>query len=110
MFLQRIFLSCLLTSALWAQSTGAISGFVTDPSGLPVPSATVTAVLVQQQVRRVAQSGQDGSFLLTALQPGDYTLTVEKQGFQRVTQTNLVLAVNQNLRVDAQLRVGQTSE
>jgi hypothetical protein len=118
MFLQRIFdrfcaaaaLSFVLTSGLWAQSTGAISGFVTDPSGLPVPAATVTAVLVQQQVHRTVQSGQDGSFLLTALLPGDYTLTVEKQGFQRVTQTNLVLAVNQNLRVDAQLRVGQTSE
>src|SRR4051794_13963581 len=111
MFLQQVFASRFCTAVillfvlnipLSAQSTGTISGFVIDPTGLPVPGAAVTAVLLQQQVRRTVQSGQDGSFLMTALLPGDYYLTVEKQGFQRVTQTDLVLAVNQNLRVDAQ--------
>ena len=105
-----LILSFIIAPMILAQATGTISGFVTDPTGLPVPSASVSAVLVDQQIRRTTQTGSDGSYLFPALPPGRYTITVERPGFQRITETDAVLAVNQNLRVDAQLRVGQTSE
>ena len=92
--LLAVLLSVCSTVLLRAQSTGTISGFVTDASGAPVPSASVTALLVEQQVRRTSQTGTDGFFNFTALLPGEYTLIVEKQGFQRLSQTGAVLTVN----------------
>ena len=100
----------LAAGTLLAQSTGTISGFVTDPTGASVPGASVTATLVQQQVTRTVQSNEGGFYTFNALPPGDYTLEAEKTGFQKLVRTEIVLTVNQNLRADFALKVGQASE
>ncbi len=97
-------------TCLFGQATGTISGFVTDPSGAVVPGASVTATLIQQQVRRTVESNADGFYTLNAMPPGDYSLTVEKAGFQRLERSGIAVTVNQNLRVDVELRVGQAAE
>ncbi|HWC00464.1 MAG TPA: carboxypeptidase-like regulatory domain-containing protein, partial [Bryobacteraceae bacterium] len=100
----------LALPAAFAQSTGTIGGIVTDPSGAFVPGANITATLLQQNVARTTQSNADGFYTFNAMPPGTYTLTVEKTGFQRLVRTDLSLTVNQNLRADLALQVGQTSE
>lgn len=112
-FRQLIALSGLIffgSTVAAGQSTGTLSGFVTDQTGAIVPNASVTAVLVEQQVQRSVQAGADGSYLFTALLPGEYTVAAEARGFQRIVQTGVQVTVNQNARVDISLRVGQTTE
>ena len=101
---------CAGAGALRAQSTGTISGFVTDPTGAVIPGAPVTATLVDQQVTRTAQSNESGFYIFNAMLPGNYTLAAEKAGFQRLVRTEVNLTVNQNLRVDLALKVGQANE
>src|SRR5689334_7144466 len=111
---KNFFLPCMML-ALWlpaaavAQVAGTISGFVNDASGAPVPTAKVTALLVEQQIQRTAESNAEGFYTLNALPPGTFTITVEKAGFERLVRTGAVLTVNQNLRVDATRQVGQIS-
>ncbi len=99
-----------LPGALQAQVTGTISGYVTDPSGAAVPQATVTATLVQQNVTRSVESNAEGFYNLPALLPGVYTLTAQKSGFERLVQTDVILTVNQNLRLDLKLQLGAVTE
>ncbi|MEJ7616592.1 MAG: carboxypeptidase regulatory-like domain-containing protein [Pyrinomonadaceae bacterium] len=94
-----------------AQSTtGTVSGYVTDQNGAAVTEAAVTATLVQQNVIRSVRSSDEGFYDFAALPPGEYTISVEKTGFQRVTQTGLMLSVNQNLRLDLDLKVGDIEQ
>ncbi len=99
-----------LPTVLEGQVTGTMSGYVTDPSGAAVPQARVTATLVQQNAIRTAESNAEGFYNFPALLPGVYNLTVEKQGFERLVQTDVTLTVNQNVRLDLKLKLGTVAE
>jgi hypothetical protein len=98
--------SAILACALHAQVTSRISGYVKDSSGAVIPSATVTAVSVEQKLTRTANSDTTGYYELVAIPAGSYDINVEAPGFQHQTQSGVGLQVNQNLRLDVQLRPG----
>jgi hypothetical protein len=97
------------TPDLMAQ-TGTISGFVSDPSGAAIPGAKVTATLVQRNLMRTALADELGAYVFNAMPPGDYRMEAEKTGFQRLVRSDLNLAVNQNLRVDIALQLGELAQ
>lgn len=96
----------------WAQLvTGSISGNVTDASGGALAGAKVTLTNQRTGEARSAQSNDAGAFNFPALQPGTYTIKVERQGFRSLAQKNLVLTANDKLSLgDLELEVGQVSE
>jgi len=102
--------SFLLPAEAKAQATGTMSGYVKDSSGGVVPHAQVIATLVQHGTTYRAETNDEGFYNFPALDPGEYTLAVEKQGFNRSVQTGLSLSVGQNLRVDATLAVGAVTQ
>jgi hypothetical protein len=59
---------------------------------------------------RQAQTDDSGNFLVTQLIPGEYEISIEKQGFRRFVRTGVVLQVGQRARVDAGLTVGSITE
>jgi len=73
----------LIGSTLSAQTTGSISGRLTDNSGSPVSYATVTLLRPDSSVANGDLSKDDGSFRITAVAMGSYTLRVESIGFSR---------------------------
>lgn len=99
----------LLTPGLKAQ-TGTISGIVADPSGAAIPDAKVTATLVLRNVTRTVQTNELGSYLFNAMPPGEYRVEAEKPGFRRLVRTDITLAINQNLRVDLALQLGELAQ
>src|SRR5947208_1714476 len=105
-----VFLLANLPVILRSQTTGTLSGFVADPSGAGVPNATVTATLVSRNMSHTVESNAEGFYNFAALQPGAYSVTVEKTGFERLTQTGVDLSVNQNVRLDFPLRLGTTTQ
>ena len=76
----------LLTSVAWGQVSGTMSGYVTDNTGALVPSATLTATIEGRGTTFSATSNTEGFYTFTALEPGTYTLSVEKQGFKHYFQ------------------------
>ena len=73
-------------STLHAQVAGTISGFVKDPTGAIVPGATVTAVLIGQQLTRGTESDSTGFYNMLSLQPGAYEISTTAQGFEKQVQ------------------------
>ncbi len=100
----------LLSAAVGQESTGSISGDVTDPSGAAVPHATIVVTSVQTGVARKVTSSAGGSFVVTNLSVGDYSLTTEAPGFKKFEATKIRLDVNDRLKVPVRLEIGGTTE
>lgn len=63
------------------QALASISGRVLDLREQPVPNATIRIEDPSRGVSRETKTEEDGSFTLRTLQPGTYTITVEKEGY-----------------------------
>src|SRR5437764_14358073 len=100
---RRLFCCLVLTlvsTALFAQQTGSISGKVTASDKSALPGVTVEARSNVLPQARVTTTGTDGGYSLRALLPGNYTLTFTMAGMQTVTRNATVLLL-QNTPVDA---------
>jgi outer membrane receptor protein involved in Fe transport len=91
--------------------TGSISGTVTDPSGGLIVKATVVLTSDQTSSTRTVETNEEGSFTFAAVQPGVYTIRIEKQGFQALVKQKNVLTANERLALgEVELTAGQVSE
>ena len=95
---------------LTAQTTAEITGRVVDPSKAAVPGATVTALNIDKRTERTTTSNDQGFYTLNSLDTGAYQISVQLSGFKALTRTGIKLDVNQSLRLDFALEVGQFSE
>ncbi|MFB3827911.1 MAG: carboxypeptidase regulatory-like domain-containing protein, partial [Bryobacteraceae bacterium] len=87
-----------------------VVGQVRDASGASVAGAALALKHVDTNETRRAVTGSDGEFTIPDLAPGAYELTAEKEGFERLHQTGLVLAVDQIARLDLALKVGSVTQ
>lgn len=99
-----------LSIALFAQDTGSISGVVTDPSGALVQGAQITSTNVATGATRTAETNSSGFYSLANLVPGNYTIKVEKQGFQTVSFQNTPVTVAQAAVLNAKFSVGEVQQ
>ena len=90
--------------------TGLITGTVTDPSGAAVPGATVTVVNERTSATRSATTNEQGSFSFPELDPGVYTLTVNKTGFKKLTERNVELHVADVTALAVKMEMGAANE
>jgi hypothetical protein len=107
-----LFVICLLAGIVsgWAQTTGTLLGKVTDQSGAAIPSATiqVTNTLTGLTARAIATS--EGSYLVPLLPIGRYSISVAASGFKSFHDSNVEVAVAQDIRVDVKLEVGRVDQ
>src|SRR4051794_18481847 len=103
LFVWSIFL--VSSEPLAAQYRASLQGSVTDPQGGVVPGATVTLTSKETAVARTATTSNSGVYAISGLAPGQYSLTVEKQGFARKQLGNLTIANEQSRAQDVQLDV-----
>jgi Carboxypeptidase regulatory-like domain/TonB-dependent Receptor Plug Domain len=95
----------------WAQNAaGRIIGNVTDPTGASVPGAAVTVTNLATQASQRVVTDESGHYQVPLLPIGNYSVTIEKEGFQQQVFHNQTLQINQSLLVDAQLSIGQKTE
>jgi hypothetical protein len=98
-------------SLLQAQvDTGSISGVVTDASGAVLKGATVTLTNEGTGAELTTTTGDSGTYTLSPVRIGNYTLTASSAGFQKATQKNLTVNVGANLLANFTLKPGAVSE
>ena len=100
------FVSALISPLSFADSTGTITGTITDPGGAVVPKAHIIVRNEETNALRDAQSNDDGDYTVALLPPGRYQVTVEMQGFQREITSGVIVNVDQTVRVDFALVIG----
>jgi len=79
--------------------TGRIAGTVHDPTGAPMPGASV-AVTNQGGVTRVVRTNMAGAYELTDVLPGSYTVTADVQGFRKAVRADQRVAAGATTTVD----------
>ena len=101
----------LFPMSLLAQGTAAtVSGFVTDPTGAKIPTATVTFTNAATGVVATATTNGEGLYHLNGLLPGIYSATVTMQGFKTAVQQGIDLHLEDQVSLDYALQLGVSSE
>src|SRR5215470_721457 len=86
-FTSSLFLSAL---GLFAQTTSTeVLGTVTDQTGAIVPGAKITLLRTQTGERRTSVSDGSGNYSFPLIEIGEYTVTVEMQGFKSQVKTGV---------------------
>jgi hypothetical protein len=89
---------------------GTITGAVRDASGSVIPGATVTITNDATSVKIDTTTNATGEFAVPSLQPGVYTIRVEKTGFRPSEEKGLSLDAATTVRADATLQIGTSKE
>jgi hypothetical protein len=109
MLLMGLLIFCT-TAAFSQMNTADIAGIVSDPVGAVVPGARVVALNIETQRTFTSVTSDSGQYLLTQLPLGEYTLTVEAQGFKQAVQEHVVPHVSDHVRQDFSLQLGDISQ
>jgi len=98
-------LGFLFTLNIFAQTDQArIVGTVTDAAGAVIPGASVLVKNEKTGDERTIVAGEDGAYIVAALKPAYYTITVSKKDFAVAESKNVQLSVGQELNLNVTLQ------
>src|SRR5262249_50868081 len=105
-------LACLLAAATAEAQTfsGQISGVVRDTTGAGIPGVTLTARNAGTNFTRTIISNESGVYVMPAIPIGTYDITAELSGFQTQIRKGVTLQVDDSLRINFDLTVGQVTD
>ncbi|MDR3699193.1 MAG: carboxypeptidase regulatory-like domain-containing protein [Candidatus Sulfopaludibacter sp.] len=110
-FLVKATLCLLVTLCALAQSDrGTITGTVMDPAAAVVPGAKIVVRNVDNGAVSETTTTGTGDYTLTSLPAGKYEVSVEANGFKKLTRENITVEVAQTTRVDLAVQVGASTE
>jgi hypothetical protein len=93
-------------ASVFAQSAATgIHGDVADPSGAVIPGATITVTTPSGKVAATATSSATGSYSVTPLAPGIYSVDIMEQGFAPFHADNITVVAGQLRKLDAVLSI-----
>lgn len=102
-----VFSACMFAMA--QGTTSRVTGTVTDSSGAAVPGANVTLTADGTSRGLTTTTNDSGVYLFDLIQPGFYSLAVEKDGFKRFISTGNNVIVNIPATINVGLEVGDVS-
>jgi len=104
------FLLCAIVISAQTAGTGALTGTVTDPSGSAIPGATITATNTGNGQSRAATTGENGSYRLSLLPPGNYRVKFEANGFAGIEVPTVQINVTETPVLNRSLNVGTETQ
>ncbi len=100
----------LLSSLLYGQANGSLSGTVADKTGSVISGATVKITSQETGLAREAKTDDSGHYLVPLLPVAHYTIRVESQGFQTTEQKDVRLQVDEQREVNFALNPASVSQ
>lgn len=101
----------LAVSNVFAQTeTATVSGRVTDLTGAVVPGVGVELLSLERGTTRQTKTNHSGIYTFQGCQPGQYHITIRKDGFRRIEFVGLILNIQDHVEKNFQLQVGSVSE
>ncbi|HUY80757.1 MAG TPA: carboxypeptidase-like regulatory domain-containing protein [Acidobacteriaceae bacterium] len=87
-----------------------MTGTVTDTTGAIIPNAQVTITNLGTGVKTQVSTGSAGTYTVSGLIPGTYTLAVAAPGFQKYVQTQIHIEVSTTATINATLKAGSSTQ
>ena len=102
---------CLFAVPTFAQDVRArVQGLVTDSSQAVIVGAEVILTNEGTSVAAVTKTNNNGQYLFDFVIAGNYSISVEMQGFRKFIQKNILVQSRGDITVDAKLDVGSAAE
>ncbi len=92
------------------QTTGAVTGRVSDSSGAVIVGAQVALINTQTGIVQETKTGETGDFQFLFVQPGVYAVEAGSTGFKSFRRDGIIVEVNRSLAVPVTLAVGVMTE
>ena len=106
-----LLLGLLLPALATAQSvTGTIFGTVRDATGAAIRATSVVLTETSTGFSRIVATDEGGAYAAPLLATGEYTIRVQVAGFKTESVTGIVIGVDQKVRVDVDLTIGDVSD
>lgn len=103
------FFLCLASVSLTCQeTTGSLTGKVTDDTGVALPGVSVvlnSPALVTKNLTTV--TNDSGWYIVRALPPGVYSVKTSIQGFETQEKPGIIVGQSKGFRVDFSLKIGK---
>src|SRR5258708_15871220 len=90
--------------------TATVSGLVTDRTGATVPAADVRLQSVERGTVTTTATNDAGIYVFPSVHPGQYQISVHKQGFKQVDLLGLIVNVQDHVEQNFRLEVGSVTE
>jgi len=90
--------------------TATVSGLVTDRTGAPVPGAEMHLLSVERGTETTTTTNDAGIYVFPTVHPGQYQISVQKQGFKQVDLLGLIVNVQDHIEQNFHLEVGSIAE
>ena len=101
----------LAAVAAFAQNDrGTVTGTITDPANASVPGAKLVLRNTETGAVAETQTTPTGNYTLSSLPVGTYDLSVQATGFKIAVEKQLLVQIDQTLRLDVKLEVGSATE
>jgi hypothetical protein len=102
---------CVPCAIVIAQTESArISGLVTDSSGAVVDSAVILLQNTEQGTSSTVTTNHAGFYVLPGVRPGQYRISVRKNGFRSVDVLGIVVNVQDRIEENFKLQPGSVTE
>ncbi len=101
---------CLISAVLAQQPTADVTGLISDATGAAIPAAAIEIVNIDTGLHWDTTSNESGNYVFTSLPPGNYRISIRKQGFEASARSAFELTVGQRARLDFQLKVGNVTD
>src|SRR6266481_9112996 len=106
-----LFVTIWCASAVMGQTeTATVSGLVTDRSGAAVPGAEMRLLSVERGTIATTATNDVGIYVFPSVHPGQYQISVHKQGFKQVDLLGLIVNVQDHIEQNFRLEVGSVAE
>ncbi len=105
----------MIAAGLWTpifaqQTTGAVTGSVTDTSHAVIAGAQVVLTNTETGVVSTTTTNPEGNYQFLLVPPGTYSVQVESKGFKTFHRDGIIVEVNRSLAVPVVLEVGAVTE
>src|SRR6267142_2825728 len=106
-----LFVASWFLSAVMGQTeTATVSGLVTDRTAAAVSGAEVRLQSVERGTVTTTSTNDAGIYIFPSVQPGQYQISVQKQGFKQIDLLGLIVNVQDHIAQNFRLEVGSIAE
>jgi hypothetical protein len=90
--------------------TATVSGLVTDRTAAAVSGAEVRLQSVERGTVTTTTTNNAGIYVFPSVQPGQYQISIQKQGFKQVDLLGLIVNVQDHIEQNFHLEIGSVAE
>ena len=103
-------LAFVCSPGILAQTSGSVTGHLSDPSGASLPETDVTLTEAATGTVRTTKATGTGDYTFTDVPPGTYSLQVKHGGFKALQSDRFEVQIDQSVRLNFSLQIGAITE